>query len=116
MSFLTVEILETRKGMWAKVSARRHTVHKVFPFGNGSNEFMLYGVVNYTFKTGGQGTADWAGRAVLKEQDGVWRFKFYQVYLVSIMVILAMRVTEADGAAMLLGYRESEVAIKPHIV
>ncbi|TQB68281.1 hypothetical protein MPDQ_003715 [Monascus purpureus] len=75
------EILETRKGMWATVSARRHTVHKVFPFGKDSNEFMLHGVVNYTFKTGGQGTADWAGKAVLEEQDGVWRFKFYQVYL-----------------------------------
>ena len=76
------EILVTRQGMWSAVSARQHRPLKVFPFGGDGLEFMLYGTVEYTFKTGLESGADWAARAVLAEVDGDLQLKFYQVYLV----------------------------------
>ena len=36
--------------MWAAVASRLHDPIKIFPFGNGSNEVMLYGTVAYTLK------------------------------------------------------------------
>ncbi|KAH8602257.1 hypothetical protein B0O99DRAFT_561587 [Bisporella sp. PMI_857] len=75
------EIIETRKAMWEKVSARKHTVHKIFPFGNGAKEVMLYGIVKYNLKAGGTAEVDWAARAQLLEQSGGWKMEFYQVYL-----------------------------------
>jgi hypothetical protein len=38
--------------MWTAVASRQHTIFKVFPFGSGSNEVMLYGKVAYTLKDG----------------------------------------------------------------
>ena len=46
------DILQIRKGMWEKVSARLHRPIKIFPFGAGSDELMLFGTVKYTFKDG----------------------------------------------------------------
>lgn len=46
------EILTIRKGLWTAVSSRQHTIIKIFPFGSGSNELMLYGTVAYTLKDG----------------------------------------------------------------
>lgn len=69
--------------MWAAVTARSHAVTKIFPFGSGSNEFMLYGTVKYTSKTGQDSGKEWAARAELVEDaSGELKFKFYQVYLV----------------------------------
>lgn len=34
------------------VAATQHTAIKSFPFGSGSDEFMLYGTVDYTLKDG----------------------------------------------------------------
>ncbi len=47
-----LEILQFRKGMWAAVASRQHTIFKIFPFGSGSNEVMLYGTVAYALKDG----------------------------------------------------------------
>ena len=47
-----VEILQIRKGMWATVASRLHTPMKIFPFGAGSDEVMIYGTVAYTLKDG----------------------------------------------------------------
>jgi hypothetical protein len=47
-----LEILQFRKGMWTTIASRLHTPHKIFPFGSGSNEVMLYGNVVYTLKDG----------------------------------------------------------------
>jgi hypothetical protein len=69
--------------MWEHIKSREHTVHKVFPFGSASREFMLYGTVKFSFKNGQQGEVDWAARAVLSDENGAWRMSFYQVYLVS---------------------------------
>lgn len=71
--------------MWAAVSQRKHTINKVFPFGSGSQEVMLYGDVEYELRAGGKATVEWGGRAVLEKSgdDGKLRLKFYQVYLVS---------------------------------
>ncbi|PQE18669.1 fungal specific transcription protein [Rutstroemia sp. NJR-2017a BVV2] len=38
----------TGKGMWEKVEKRLHTIKKVFPFGDGAKEVMLYGTVEET--------------------------------------------------------------------
>lgn len=76
------EIMNTRIGMWSAVASRRHTVHKVFPSSNSSNEFMLYGSVALGLRSGANIDVDWAARAdIVKAADGKWRMKFYQVYL-----------------------------------
>ena len=79
------DIFTMRKGMWEAVTSRKHTVFKVFPYGEGATELMLYGKVLYGFKDGRETTVDWAARAELANEGGdKWRFKFYQVYLVSL--------------------------------
>lgn len=47
-----LDILQLRKGMWTTIASRLHTPHKIFPFGSGSSEVMLYGNVVYTLKDG----------------------------------------------------------------
>lgn len=71
--------------MWTAVDSRKHTVPKIFPFGNNADEFMLYGTVDLTLKNGGSASLEWAGRAkvVKSATDGKLRMSFYQVYLVS---------------------------------
>ncbi|KAI1845949.1 hypothetical protein JX265_011155 [Neoarthrinium moseri] len=77
------EITDLRLGMWTAVSQRKHTVEKVFPFGNNSHEVMLYGTVEYELKAGGKANVEWGGRAELvkSNEDGKFRMQFYQVYL-----------------------------------
>ncbi|KAL2755431.1 hypothetical protein ACRALDRAFT_1076934 [Sodiomyces alcalophilus JCM 7366] len=76
------EILSTREGMWENIASRKHTPAKIFPYGNNSHEFMLYGDVDFTFKNGGEGKLPWAARAELVQSPaGVWKMSFYQVYL-----------------------------------
>ena len=69
--------------MWSKVSSRKHNPIKVFPFGPGSDEVMLYGTVEYGFKAGGSGALPWAARAHMVKEGGDYKMSFYQVYLVS---------------------------------
>ncbi|KAJ8114906.1 hypothetical protein OPT61_g3325 [Boeremia exigua] len=75
------EILALRKGMWEKVASRKHRAFKIFPFGPNSDEFMLYGTVQYGLKAGGESGVDWAARAHLVKDDGRVKMDFYQVYL-----------------------------------
>jgi len=75
------EILQMRKGMWSAVAARLHTPSKVFPFGPGADEVMLYGTVDYTLKDGKKATVEWAARAKLIKEGSTWKMGFYQVYL-----------------------------------
>jgi hypothetical protein len=73
--------------MWDAVASRKHTLQKVYPFGSGSDEVMLYGSVALELKNGGSADIEWAGRAELeKSADGKYRLKFYQVYLVSLEI------------------------------
>ncbi|KAH8793019.1 hypothetical protein F5882DRAFT_427148 [Hyaloscypha sp. PMI_1271] len=75
------EILQIREGAWAVVASRQHTIHKIFPFGSGSSEVMLYGVVAYTLKDGRKTDVEWGARANLVQDGGKWKLQFYQVYL-----------------------------------
>jgi hypothetical protein len=77
-----LEIRQFREGMWTHVAARKHSVLKVFASSGGTPEVMLYGTVAYELKDGSKSSKDWAGRAILEESKGTWRFKLYQVYLV----------------------------------
>lgn len=77
------QILEVRKGLWSgPIKTRKHTLKKIFPFGDNSNELMLYGTVDYGLKNGKSLTVDWAGRALMMEEKGKLKLGFYQVYLV----------------------------------
>lgn len=67
--------------MWEHVEQRKHTVFKVFPFGNDSTEFMIYGLVNYQLKTGDKKDVEWAGRAQVVKLGGSWKLQFYQIWL-----------------------------------
>lgn len=68
--------------MWEKVARRSHKPAKVFPFGSGSNDVMLYGTVDYELKDGKGTSVDWAARAHFVEEAGSLKMDFYQVYLV----------------------------------
>ncbi|EPE02625.1 fungal specific transcription factor [Ophiostoma piceae UAMH 11346] len=75
-------ISAVRKGMWEKVAARHHAVHQIYPFGSGTNEYMLHGVVNYTAKDGSKSGKEWAAHAVLVPgAEGKLKLKLYHVYL-----------------------------------
>jgi len=75
------EILALRKGLWASVSSRLHTVLKVFPFGPNADEVMLYGTVKYNLKNGNEAIIDWAAHAHLVQEGESIKMDFYQVYL-----------------------------------
>ncbi|KAF5024567.1 hypothetical protein F66182_3330 [Fusarium sp. NRRL 66182] len=77
------EITTLREGMWDAVTSRKHTLYKVFPFGPGAEEVMLYGTVALQLKNGSSAEIEWAARAELARaaSDGKFRLKFYQVYL-----------------------------------
>ncbi|KAK7615119.1 hypothetical protein BKA81DRAFT_353612 [Phyllosticta paracitricarpa] len=75
------EILQLRKGLWERVSIRRHFPLKIFPAGNNADEVMLHGTVGYVLKEGGEADIDWAARAHLVKEDGRVKMDFYQVYL-----------------------------------
>ncbi|KAF1842921.1 uncharacterized protein K460DRAFT_314682 [Cucurbitaria berberidis CBS 394.84] len=75
------QILALRKGMWERVSSRSHQPLKIFPFGDGADEVMLYGTVKYGLKAGGESGLEWAARAHLVKEDGMVKMDFYQVYL-----------------------------------
>ncbi|KAL1305560.1 hypothetical protein AAFC00_007166 [Neodothiora populina] len=75
------EILGVRKGMWEKVSSRNHKPIKIFPFGSGADEVMLYGTVDYVLKDGKKASVDWSARAHLVKEGGAVKMDFYQVYL-----------------------------------
>ncbi|PBP26497.1 60S ribosomal protein L24 [Diplocarpon rosae] len=75
------EILAIRKGAWALVSSRLHTPSKIFPFGEGADELMLCGSVQYVLRDGRKSEVEWAARANLVKVEGEWKLSFYQVYL-----------------------------------
>ncbi|KAK3068216.1 hypothetical protein LTR53_014403 [Teratosphaeriaceae sp. CCFEE 6253] len=75
------EILNMRRGMWEKVAKRSHKPEKIFAFGPGSDEVMLFGTVDYELKDGKKTTLDWSARAHLAREEGELKMSFYQVYL-----------------------------------
>lgn len=78
-----------RHGMWDKVAKRSHKPVQLFAFGAGSDDVMLYGTVDYTLKDGRGTTVDWSARAhFTKEADGGLKMDFYQVYLVSSVIVV----------------------------
>ena len=89
--------------MWTAVSGRLHTPVKIYPFGSGSSEVMLFGTVDYSFKDGKKVTVcisnlsgamanltqiEWGGRANVVKEDNSWKLGFYQVYMVSRIVTI----------------------------
>ena len=86
-------ILELRKGLWTgPVQKRKHHLKKIFPFGDNSNEMMVYGTVDYGLKNGKDVSVDWAGRALFSEEGGKLKMATYQVYLVSQSSVMCERV------------------------
>ena len=82
----STEILKMRQGMWEKVAKRSHKPTKIFSFGNGSEEVMLYGTVDYELKDGRKTNVDWSARSHFTHEDGKLKMDFYQVYLVSLLI------------------------------
>jgi hypothetical protein len=70
--------------MWEKIAERLHKPIQIYPFGPNSDDVMLHGTVNYTFKAGGEAGLEWAARAHLVKVGGEVKMDFYQVYLVCI--------------------------------
>lgn len=70
--------------MWDTVVSRKHTIKKIFPFGNDATEVMLYGTVDLGLRTGESKSIDWAAHAQLDCSGEGCKMKFYQVYLVRI--------------------------------
>jgi hypothetical protein len=84
------EIRKIREGLWnGPVKTRKHSLEKIFPFGAGSLEVMVFGSVEYGLRNGREVGVEWAGRAVFEEVDGKeLKMRFYQVYLVSFVFFL----------------------------
>lgn len=90
--------------MWEAVASRKHQLFQIFPFGKGSDEVMLYGTVALQLKNGGSAEIDWAARAQLTKSavSGKYRFKYYQVYLVSFLPscdVTVLNQSQDTGAA-----------------
>ncbi|KKY16810.1 putative fungal specific transcription [Phaeomoniella chlamydospora] len=75
------EIITLRKGMWAHIGARKHTVPQIFPFGNDAEEAMLQGSVDFTLINGKELSLPWGGYAKLVKADGSVKMSTYQVYI-----------------------------------
>jgi hypothetical protein len=73
-----------RQGMWEKVEKRSHFPQKLYTFGAGSDDVMLYGTVDYELKDGKKTSVEWSARSHFAEEDGQLKMDFYQVYLVGI--------------------------------
>ncbi len=74
--------MRQRLSMWEHVKARKHTIHRVYPYGNDATEFMIIGLAEYQLKTGEAKDVEWAGRArFAKSASGRWQFSFYQIWL-----------------------------------
>lgn len=73
--------MKQRLAMWDSVQERQHIVHKAFPFGNDSTEFMIFGLVSYVLRSGDKKGVEWAGRAQLVKSSGRWKLQFYQIWL-----------------------------------
>lgn len=72
-----------RHGMWEKVAKRSHKPSMIYPFGEGSQDVMLHGTVDYELKDGKRAEGiEWAARAKFGDENGVLKMTFYQVYLV----------------------------------
>ena len=76
--------------MWTKVSRRHHQVAKIYSFGPASQEYMLYGWVEYDYKDGRTVTGiPWAARAVFGAAHPP-KMKEYEVYLVGLIEAIVM--------------------------
>ncbi len=95
--------------MWEKVASRKHKASRIFPFGSNSDEFMLYGTVQYGLKAGGESGLDWAARAHLVKDNGRVKMDFYQVYLVSMRALMCTNLT---GVRILGRKPNSQVIVK----
>jgi hypothetical protein len=96
---LQAAILSLRKNMWTNVTSRRHTLGKVFVLGSEQREVMLFGTVAYRFNSGGIDNVEWAARARFSAEkfcesadagagtDAAIKLEFYQVYLVSAVLL-----------------------------
>jgi hypothetical protein len=63
------QILQFRHSLWSgPIKTCKHSISKIFPFDDNSNEIMLYGTVDYVLKNGKDVMVDWACRAVLTEE------------------------------------------------
>lgn len=80
-----------RHKMWEAIAGRSHHPIKIFPFGEinesaAEAEVMLYGTVDYKFKAGGGERKEWAARVeMVRDGEGEWKMRLYQVYLVSVV-------------------------------
>lgn len=82
------DILAFRKSLWTSVSSRKHVVSKIF-FGE-NNDMMLHGTVTYVMKHDPQGKdvkIDWAARAEFEDDQDGPKMKYYQVYLVCLLLL-----------------------------
>ncbi|KAI0542268.1 hypothetical protein GGR58DRAFT_453327 [Xylaria digitata] len=83
------EIRTLRESMWEKIKSRRHKLDKVFPNAfelpehesERRFEYMLHGSVDLELKGGEKLAGQWAGRAILREDEGELKYAFYQVYI-----------------------------------
>jgi hypothetical protein len=75
--------------MWEKIASRSHKPLKIFPFGESSNEVMIYGTVEYEFKDGRKSGLEWAarGRLGFDGEGGKVVWTEYQVYMVSVLLL-----------------------------
>ena len=86
------KICDLRRSMWnGPIKSRQHTLLKIFPFGNRSNEIMMYGTCVYKLWNGRAVPVNWAARAFLEDEGSNLKMSYYQVYVDSILLANAAK-------------------------
>lgn len=86
-------IMKFRETGWEKVSKRKHVCNGVFPSADKpESECMTWGTVDYGFKDGStkEGIQFATRLQLAQDSKGEWKIKFYQVYIVSELVVSLM--------------------------
>lgn len=75
-----IDILQLRQGMWSAIASRKHT-YTYYSSREKPSTYLLEGMVEYGFKTGGEGTVKWVAKAEFEGEGSERRLSFYQVFL-----------------------------------
>ena len=83
--FRHTDIATSTLGPWAGLASRERKVSKVYACNDVGDDLLLFGEVDWVFKSGGSAHAGFAARALidLEVKDGGPRLKLFQWWLVS---------------------------------
>jgi ketosteroid isomerase-like protein len=76
-------ILAFRAQLFSNIEHRDHPVVKVYSFGTDDKNLLALGEVVYRDPAGGSHKEEWAGRYIIVQHDGEFKFKHVQIFIAS---------------------------------